>query len=56
MAVDVLAVVRLGVCSRKKIKQQRIKGVLNVTLQWWNMMHLLESRYLQQEERDLSEA
>tara|TARA_B100000131_G_scaffold301806_1_gene324351 strand:+ start:136 stop:303 length:168 start_codon:yes stop_codon:yes gene_type:complete len=49
MAVDVLAVVRLGVCSRKKIKRQRIKGVLNVTLQWWNMMHLLENKSSQQE-------
>jgi|TARA_B100001996_G_C18387708_1_gene487904 hypothetical protein len=52
MAVDVLAVVRLGVCSRKKIKQQRIKEVLNVILLWWNMMHLLENKSLQQENKE----
>ena len=50
MAVDALVVVRLGVHSKKKIKQQRIREELNVTLQWWNMTHLLENKSSQREQ------
>jgi hypothetical protein len=39
MAADALVAVKLGVFSKKKIKLLKINGVLNVTLQWWNMTH-----------------
>jgi len=50
MVVDALVVVRRGVSLRKKIKLRKIKGGLNVTLQWWNMTHLLENKSSQREQ------
>lgn len=50
MVVDALVVVRLGVYSKKKIRQRRIREGLNVTLQWWNMTHLLENKSSQREQ------
>tara|TARA_E500000081_G_scaffold99381_1_gene100492 strand:- start:453 stop:617 length:165 start_codon:yes stop_codon:yes gene_type:complete len=43
--VGVLGVEKHGVNIEKKIDRQNERE-LNVILLWWNMMHLLEDKYL----------
>jgi len=52
MGAGVLVAVKLGVFSGKKIRKQKIREEQNVTLQWWNMMHLLGSKYFKREEHE----
>tara|TARA_B100001750_G_scaffold86162_1_gene67985 strand:- start:10898 stop:11068 length:171 start_codon:yes stop_codon:yes gene_type:complete len=49
MGAGALVAVKLGVFSGKKIRQQKIREEQSVILQWWNMMHLLGSKYFKQE-------
>ena len=51
MVVVVPVVVKHGVCIVKKTEQLKTKEVLNVTLLWWNMMHLLKNKSCEPEHR-----
>ena len=54
MGAGVLVAVKLGVFSGKKIRQQKRREEQSVILQWWNMMHLLGSKYFERGKCDES--